>query len=76
MCSQLKDDRSIDLDVWDTPGRQRGVLSDATLTGTHGAIIMFDVTSSLTFQNLPQWLSDDSPPEQHVLECVHTDTFA
>jgi GTPase SAR1 family protein len=74
-CSQPKDDRSIDLDVWDTPGRQRGVLPDATLIGTHGAIVMFDVTSILTFQNLSQWLSDDSPPEQHVPECVHTDTF-
>eukprot|EP00928_Gymnodinium_smaydae_P002832 TRINITY_DN11034_c0_g1_i1.p1 TRINITY_DN11034_c0_g1~~TRINITY_DN11034_c0_g1_i1.p1 ORF type:complete len:254 (+),score=25.93 TRINITY_DN11034_c0_g1_i1:49-810(+) len=45
--------------VWDTAGQEKfGGLRDGYYVGSHGAIIMFDVTSRITYQNVPKWFQD------------------
>lgn len=43
-------------EVWDTAGQElKSKLSDAYYIGAHGAIIFYDVTSSITYSNVPHW---------------------
>ena len=45
--------------VWDTAGQEKfGGLRDGYYVGAHAAIIMFDVTSRITYQNVPNWHRD------------------
>ncbi|KAI7893743.1 putative GTP-binding nuclear protein Ran [Mucor mucedo] len=45
--------------VWDTTGREKaGSLRDDDYHGGHGGIIMFDITSRLTYKRVPQWHRD------------------
>jgi GTPase SAR1 family protein len=42
-------------ECWDTCGQRFGGLSDAYNRGAHAALIMFDVTSRITYRNVPEW---------------------
>jgi len=45
--------------VWDCAGQEKfGGLRDGYYISSHGGIIMFDVTSRLTYQNVPNWHRD------------------
>ena len=45
--------------VWDTAGQEQyGGLKDAYYLGGQCAIIMFDVTSRITYKNVPRWHRD------------------
>jgi len=45
--------------MWDTAGQEKfGVLRDGYYIGGQGAIIMFDVTSKMTYKNVPNWHRD------------------
>ena len=45
--------------VWDTAGQEKfGGLRDGYYIGGHCAIIMFDVTSRITYKNVPNWHKD------------------
>jgi len=47
------------LNVWDTAGQEKfGGLSDKYFAGAQAAIIMFDVTSRVTYKDVPQWYAD------------------
>jgi GTP-binding nuclear protein Ran len=49
----------IRLNVWDTAGQEKlGGLRDGYYIGGHCAIIMFDVCSRITYQNVPKWYKD------------------
>lgn len=49
----------IQFDVWDTAGQERfGGLRDGYYIQSHCAIIMFDVTSRITYNNVPKWHKD------------------
>ncbi|KAK7049185.1 ras family-domain-containing protein [Favolaschia claudopus] len=49
----------IRFDVWDTAGQEKfGGLRDGYYIQSHCAIIMFDVTSRITYQNVPNWYRD------------------
>ena len=44
---------------WDTAGQEKfGGLRDGYYIGGHAAIIMFDVTSRITYRNVPNWYKD------------------
>ena len=50
----------IDIEVWDTAGQEKsgtGINSEY-YEGADCAIIMFDVTSMITYQNVPKWFKD------------------
>ena len=45
--------------VWDTAGQEKlGGLRDGYYIGGHCGIIMFDVCSRITYQNVPKWYKD------------------
>lgn len=45
--------------VWDTAGQEKlSGLRDGYYIGAHCAIIMFDVTSRITYKNVPKWYKD------------------
>ena len=45
--------------TWDTAGQEKyGPLRDGYYIGGHCAIIMFDVTSRITYKNVPSWYKD------------------
>lgn len=47
------------LDVWDTAGQEKlGGLRDGYYIKGQCAIIMFDVTSRITYKNVPKWFKD------------------
>merc|ERR1719158_1433276 len=49
----------IKFNVWDTAGQEKlGGLRDGYYIGGQCGIIMFDVTSRITYQNLPKWYKD------------------
>ena len=49
----------IRLEIWDTAGQEKfGNLRDCYYIGAQCAIIMFDLTSRTTYQNVPKWHKD------------------
>ncbi|KAJ7168735.1 GTP-binding nuclear protein RAN [Mycena filopes] len=50
---------TICFNVWDTAGQEKfGGLRDGYYIQSHCAIIMFDVTSRITYRNVPNWHCD------------------
>jgi small GTP-binding protein len=53
------EDRRVKLNVWDTAGQERyRAVTRAYYRGAKGAVILFDVTSSESYNHLPDWLQD------------------
>ncbi|CAD8124447.1 unnamed protein product [Paramecium sonneborni] len=49
----------IRLVIWDTAGQEKlGGLREGYYIGAHCAIIMFDVTSRISYKNVPKWHKD------------------
>ena len=49
----------IKLVMWDTAGQEKlGGLREGYYIGSHAAILMFDVTSRITYQHIPKWYKD------------------
>lgn len=49
----------IRLIIWDTAGQEKlGGLREGYYIGAHCAIIMFDVTSRISYKNVPKWHKD------------------
>jgi GTP-binding nuclear protein Ran len=49
----------IKLHIWDTAGQEKlGGLREGYYVGAHCAILMFDVTSRITYRNIPKWHKD------------------
>ncbi|EGR30953.1 ras oncogene family protein, putative [Ichthyophthirius multifiliis] len=49
----------IKLNLWDTAGQEKlGGLREGYYIGAHAAIMMFDVTSRITYKNIPKWHKD------------------
>lgn len=50
---------TIKLQIWDTAGQERyRTVTNSYYKGADGIIIVFDLTSKESFENLPNWLSD------------------
>ncbi|KAG9395640.1 hypothetical protein J8273_2844 [Carpediemonas membranifera] len=49
----------VNFNVWDTAGQEKfGGLRDGYYIGANAAIIFFDVTSRITYKNVPNWHRD------------------
>ena len=52
----------IQFDVWDTAGQEKfGGLRDGYYINGQCGIIMFDVTSRITYKNVPNWHRESRP---------------
>ena len=52
----------IQFDVWDTAGQEKfGGLRDGYYINGQCGIIMFDVTSRITYKNVPNWHRTSAP---------------
>jgi small GTP-binding protein len=50
-------DKVIKAQIWDTAGQERyRSVTSSYYKGAIGALILYDITSSLTFQSVPRWL--------------------
>ena len=59
MCSIPTEDLLIKFSVWDPAGQEKfGGLRDGYDIQAQSAIIMFDVTSRVTYKNVPNWHRD------------------
>jgi GTP-binding nuclear protein Ran len=49
----------IKFNIWDTAGQEKlGGLREGYYIGANAALIMFDVTSRITYKNVPKWYKD------------------
>lgn len=49
----------IKLGIWDTAGQEKlGGLREGYYIGANAAILMFDVTTRITYRNVPKWYKD------------------
>lgn len=53
----LSDNKVVKMQIWDTAGQDRfRAITKNYYKGAHGIILMFDVTSNLSFNNIKNWL--------------------
>ncbi|XP_019167951.1 PREDICTED: uncharacterized protein LOC109163655 [Ipomoea nil] len=53
------DDKGIKAQIWDTTGKERyRSLTNAYCEGAVGALVVYDVTSHVTFKNVERWLKE------------------
>ena len=53
------DGMRIKLQIWDTAGQERfRTITSTYYRGTHGVIVVYDVTNGETFSNVKRWLSE------------------
>jgi small GTP-binding protein len=51
--------KTIKAQIWDTAGQERyRAITSAYYRGAIGALLLYDVSASLTFQSLPRWLQE------------------
>ena len=55
---KLKSGKNIKLQIWDTAGQDRfRAITKNYYKGSHGIILIYDVTNVQTFENVKQWVS-------------------
>ena len=53
------DDKVVKVQIWDTAGQERfRAITTAYYKGAHGALLVYDITSSITFNSLDKWLKE------------------
>ncbi|XP_054713580.1 ras-related protein Rab-13-like [Uloborus diversus] len=61
-CKKVKmdiDGTPVELQIWDTAGQERfKSIINRFFRASHGAIIMYDVTKKITFDEVPWWLKE------------------
>ena len=59
ICTIDLDDATVKLQIWDTAGQERfRTITSSYYRGAHGIIIVYDITSLESFQNVKQWLHE------------------
>jgi len=57
--SQMDDGKKIKAQIWDTAGQERyRAITNAYYRGALGALLVYDVTSFASFENIPRWLKE------------------
>jgi small GTP-binding protein len=57
--SLLIDGKRIKLQIWDTAGQERfKPITKCYFRGSHGCIVMFDITNKVSFQNVRTWITE------------------
>ena len=55
----MVDDRLVTMQIWDTAGQERfRTITSTYYRGTHGVIVVYDVTSGESFANVKRWLHE------------------
>ncbi|XP_065055067.1 ras-related protein Rab-35-like [Rhopilema esculentum] len=87
------DGEKIKLQIWDTAGQERfRTITSTYYRGTHGVIVVYDVTNADSFVNVKRWMHEieqncdlvnkvlvgnkDDCPELKVVEKGHAEKFA
>ncbi|KAK8866355.1 hypothetical protein M9Y10_009317 [Tritrichomonas musculus] len=53
------EDKNVKVQIWDTAGQERyKAITSAYYRGAVGAMLLYDITSSLTFSTLERWLKE------------------
>lgn len=53
------EDKIVKLQIWDTGGQERfRSITSSFYRGSHGVILVYDVSDFLSFQNLSQWIKE------------------
>ncbi|XP_075154687.1 RAS oncogene family member Rab35 isoform X2 [Haematobia irritans] len=53
------DDQQVKVQIWDTAGQERfRTITSTYYRGTHGVIVVYDVTDGGSFQNIRKWLQE------------------
>lgn len=53
------EDKNVKVQIWDTAGQERyRAITSAYYRGAVGAMLLYDITSSLTFSSLERWLKE------------------
>ena len=61
----------VKLQIWDTAGQDRfRTISSTYYRGAHGAIVVYDVTSSQSFYNVEHWINDMNAYNQNVYKIL------
>lgn len=54
----IEDMININMNIWDTAGQEKfSGLRDGYYLGAHGAIVMFDLTSRISYRNVATWIT-------------------
>ena len=52
-------DRDVKLEIWDTAGQDRfKTITTSYYKGAHGIVIVYDITSRVSFDNVRMWLGE------------------
>ena len=66
--------KTVKVQVWDTAGQERlKAFSSAYYQGSHGAIVVYDITNRDTFENVRKWIkeiSDHQDPKDMVVMLI------
>lgn len=55
----MDDGKKIKAQIWDTAGQERyRAITNAYYRGALGALMVYDVTKQMTFDNIPKWLKE------------------
>lgn len=55
----MEDGKKIKAQIWDTAGQERyRAITNAYYRGALGAVLVYDVTKQVTFENIPRWLRE------------------
>merc|ERR1719228_1376452 len=61
-------DKAVKLQVWDTAGQERfRTITESYYRGSHGIIIVYDITSLASFLHIPQWMTEISRYAGHTV---------
>lgn len=65
------DNTRVKLQIWDTAGQERfRTITSTYYRGTNGVVVVYDVTSDLTFLNVKKWLDEIRENDCNNVPCV------
>eukprot|EP01114_Cavostelium_apophysatum_P010247 TRINITY_DN23759_c0_g1_i1.p1 TRINITY_DN23759_c0_g1~~TRINITY_DN23759_c0_g1_i1.p1 ORF type:complete len:206 (-),score=25.49 TRINITY_DN23759_c0_g1_i1:28-645(-) len=65
----LVDGKTVKLQIWDTAGQERfRTITNSYYRGSHGLVLVYDITDRISFNNLNQWLKEST---QHAGDSIN-----